>query len=162
MPVLEPDPERPQTVKRSMRRAEPAPRVRSPGEWMCLSGVHSAQGPRPTMEDKHTVADDGWVTVGQQPRRVLGSNSWPPCAFYGCFDGHGGSRAAACASRLLWSRLQSNLIKSCRERSLPADAALMGTGALPPVSAAQDGGRGDAATGGGRPGGAEDDVPPRA
>ena len=149
MPVLERELQKRELPKRApAKRTEVAPRPRLRGEWIVSSAVHSAQGPRPTMEDKHTVADDGWITGGpSQPRRVLSSNSWPRCAFYGCFDGHGGSRAATCASRMLWKQLQSALIKRCRELSMPPpDGAPTGA----PATGLQSGGGGtDQQSGGG-------------
>lgn len=62
------------------------------------------------MEDRHTVNDDGWLRVkGAQRGPFPGSQTWPRCAFYGVFDGHGGSRIAGVASAALWGHVQSQL-----------------------------------------------------
>jgi serine/threonine protein phosphatase PrpC len=60
------------------------------------------------MEDRHTIADDGWTTNPR--RRIAGSEAWPRCAFYGVFDGHGGSRVARVASVDLWQNIQKALV----------------------------------------------------
>ena len=76
------------------------------------------------MEDRHTAADDGWVSGERnQARRIMGSNAWPRCAFYGCYDGHGGSRTATVVARQLWKSIQGNLVERCRESSSHLDAA---------------------------------------
>ena len=87
------------------------------------------------MEDRHTQADDGWETgTGRSLHRIVGSNSWPQCAFYGCFDGHGGSRTATAAARILWSELQGRLVKYCRAAGGSSEsAASVGGGADAPV-----------------------------
>ena len=77
--------------------------------WTVRSAAVSAQGPRPTMEDRHTLIDDGWIDE-ERRQRWPNSATWPRCAFYGCFDGHGGDRAAELASVLLWKKLQSQLL----------------------------------------------------
>ena len=47
-------------------------RALRPGEWDVHSGLASAQGPRPTMEDRHTAVDDGqlddvaWRHIGRR------------------------------------------------------------------------------------------------
>jgi serine/threonine protein phosphatase PrpC len=70
------------------------------------------------MEDRHTNADDGWEAgVGRQAHRIVGSNTWPQCAFYGVFDGHGGARTATAVSRSLWSDLQGRLVRYCEAAS---------------------------------------------
>ena len=77
------------------------------------------------MEDKHILVDDGWK-VGTGPwadKIVPGSGSWPHCAFYACFDGHGGARAAALASTFLWKRLQTQLVSHLRRREAAAGSS---------------------------------------
>ena len=88
-----------------------------PGEWDLVSGVASAQGPRPTMEDRHTNADDGWMVKN---RRISNTASWPRCAFYGVFDGHGGARVASVASAALWKNIQESLATSLGGGKFPA------------------------------------------
>ena len=101
------------------------------GRWAVRSCLTSAQGPRPKQEDKHIRVDDGWAepkpVCSPSPSRSKGTPSpksgaagkapfpkspappgGPPAlpggllAFYGVYDGHGGSRASGLASRLVW------------------------------------------------------------
>ena len=126
MPVMEPDLKKTPVRKAAGSSKPPSepPRPRRPGDWHVRSEVVSAQGPRQTMEDRHTNADDGWEAgVGRQAHRIVGSNMWPQCAFYGVFDGHGGARTATAVSRSLWSDLQGRLVRYCEAASgdgLPA------------------------------------------
>ena len=104
------------------------------GEWDAFSGVASAQGPRPTMEDRHTNADEGWCI---KQRKLIGSDGWPRCAFYGVFDGHGGSRVATVASTTLWKHVQEGLALKLGAGVLPVlEPPASRVGASSPVVAA--------------------------
>ena len=96
--------------------------------WSVQSAVTSAQGPRPTMEDRHTLVDDGWAEDARNKGASLpGTELWPRAAFYACFDGHGGSRAAALSSRLLWAKLQSRLMMHFQEEGSGPESSSGGT-----------------------------------
>ena len=72
------------------------------------SAHFSAQGPRPTQEDRFTLVDDGWAGSA-------GSTDLPRCAFYAVFDGHGGVRAAKVAARELWKHVHGLLLRAFSE-----------------------------------------------
>ena len=110
---------RPGAVRAHEPPPPPQPVIRDlrPGEWDAVSGVASAQGPRPTMEDRHTNADDGWMVKN---RRITNTASWPRCAFYGVFDGHGGARVASVASTTLWKNIQESLATALGGGKFPA------------------------------------------
>jgi len=96
------------------------------GRFTVRSVLTSVQGPRPRQEDKHCRVDDGWAvprslspTKGRPPpaRSPVKAAAAPPTtdpdrpllAFYGVFDGHGGSRASGLASKLLWQGVRERL-----------------------------------------------------
>ena len=87
------------------------------------SAHFSAQGPRPTQEDKHIMVDDGWTAAeaggASGARRKL-----PDCSFYAVFDGHGGKRAAQIASRELWKNVHDGVLPELQAADAPAGGEL--------------------------------------
>lgn len=120
------------------------------GRWAVRSCLTSAQGPRPKQEDKHIRVDDGWAepkpVCSPSPSRSKGTPSpksgaagkapfpkspappgGPPAlpggllAFYGVYDGHGGSRASGLASRLVWKHTRERLVEAVERGEPPAE-----------------------------------------
>jgi len=64
------------------------------------------------------LINNGWADIPN-------SAGWPPCRFYGVFDGHNGPGASTLVATLLWSQVQSRLVSLLREvPSMPSGAAL--------------------------------------
>ena len=83
-----------------------------------VAAVCSCVGTRPTQEDRYCLINNGWTDIPN-------SADWPPCRFYGVFDGHNGSGASTLVATLLWSQVQSRLVSLLREvPSMPSFAAL--------------------------------------
>jgi len=83
-----------------------------------VAAACSCVGTRPTQEDRYCLINNGWADIPN-------SAGWPPCRFYGVFDGHNGPGASTLVATLLWSQVQSRLVSLLREvPSMPSGAAL--------------------------------------
>ena len=115
------------------------------GEWDVSNSDHaSAQGPRPSMEDRHIIVREGWQLPKE--RCIAGSSAWPRCAFFGVFDGHGGVRVARVASTELWSHLRTGLATHLNHGIPPSGSESLTQAVV--VASGGGGGSGDGGGGG--------------
>ena len=83
-----------------------------------VAAACSCVGTRPTQEDRYCLINNGWADIPN-------SADWPPCRFYGVFDGHNGPGASTLVATLLWSQVQSRIVSLLREvPSMPSGDAL--------------------------------------
>ena len=116
---------------------QPPPSVTAVGtsgtDGAARSAMYTSLGSRASQEDAYTVVDDGWIVVGASEGGENGHGAdasvareaWPPCRFYGVFDGHNGDAASQLASRMVWAELQPALVAHVRATSsVPTDQML--------------------------------------
>jgi protein phosphatase PTC2/3 len=105
-----------------------APACRAIG-YPC-SGVSACQGRRESMEDAHVLFD----CLGRRFAALDRSTHW---AFYGVYDGHGGSECAKLTAKILHKTImaqaafeQQDYVEALRTGYLEADAKILATGEL--------------------------------